>query len=52
MTDYQTKALFLLLLTQIIGFLGVALSSTPHKAKPWLLISLAASTLIIGVVLL
>lgn len=52
MTDYQTKALFLLLFIQIIGFFGVALSSTPHKAKPWLIISLAASTLILGVVLL
>lgn len=52
MTDYQAKAMFILLFIQIIGFLGVALSATPNKAKPWLLISLAASVLIFGVTLI
>lgn len=52
MTDYQAKAMFLLLFIQIIDFLGVVLSPTPNKAKPWLLISLAASVLIFGVALL
>lgn len=52
MTEYQTKALMLLLAIQFFAFLGVALTKNPTKAKPWIFLSLCCCLLIIGVTLL
>lgn len=52
MTEYQTKALMVLLAIQFFAFLGVALTKNPTKSKPWTLVSLGCCVLILGVTLI
>lgn len=52
MSDYQTKALMVLLALQFFAFLGVVLTKNPTKSKPWTLVSLGCCVLILGVTLL